>query len=328
MNKAVLGLISSLDYGQAQEFENLAVVPLSAPGVQSPRYLTMEQAMASESLLITEINGGTVPELKVRNASAIPVLLIDGEELVGAKQNRVLNTTVLLKENQETVIPVSCTEQGRWSFVSEKFDDSGVVMAARIRGEHKASVTCSLRQSGRFSSDQGKVWQRIHNLAREAQVDAPTMAMKDVFERKSADIEDYVRAFPLLPGQQGIAAFVDGRFVGCDLVSLPAAYETLHPKLIKSFAVEAVISRRKDKSKEVNWVEKARQSIEAAQNAEEERHRSVGYGIDFRYESSNLVGSALVHEDCPIHTAFFRKESDDAGNPMASFKQRRRFRTS
>ena len=49
------------------------------------------------------------------------LLMLDGEELVGAKKNRVLNVTVLIAAQSDTVIPVSCVEQGRWSYWSQEF---------------------------------------------------------------------------------------------------------------------------------------------------------------------------------------------------------------
>lgn len=66
-----------------------------------------------------------MPQLAVINDGPIAVLIIDGEELIGAKQNRVLNTTVLLKERSKTVIPVSCTEQGRWQWRSAESGGNG-----------------------------------------------------------------------------------------------------------------------------------------------------------------------------------------------------------
>ena len=64
---------------------------------------------------------GTVPELVVENPLAERVLLYDGEELVGAKQNRILNVSVLVEAKSKLRIPVSCVEQGRWSRVSRHF---------------------------------------------------------------------------------------------------------------------------------------------------------------------------------------------------------------
>jgi hypothetical protein len=40
----------------------------------------------------------------------------DGEQLVGAKQNRILNMTVLVAAETEVTIPVSCVERGRWGY--------------------------------------------------------------------------------------------------------------------------------------------------------------------------------------------------------------------
>ena len=108
MNTVVRNRLSSIEFAEPQQVSNLAVVPIVARDVTGPQYLTMPQAMAQGLLVVTEIDkGGSVPDLKVTSLSDLPVLLLDGEELVGAKQNRVLNTTILLKEKQETFVPVS-----------------------------------------------------------------------------------------------------------------------------------------------------------------------------------------------------------------------------
>jgi len=89
----------------------LTVVPLLAPMLAEPEWLTL--AEAGDRVQVTEIDeAGSVPNLKVANMADRPLLLLDGEELVGAKQNRILNTTVLVAARTETTIPVSCVEQG------------------------------------------------------------------------------------------------------------------------------------------------------------------------------------------------------------------------
>jgi len=58
-------------------------------------YLTLKEALEKRLLVIKEVSAqASVPELKVINNADLPVLLLDGEELAGAKQNRVLNTTM------------------------------------------------------------------------------------------------------------------------------------------------------------------------------------------------------------------------------------------
>ena len=64
---------------------------------------------------------GSVPELLAHNPLDASVLLYDGEELIGAKQNRILNVTVLVAAASETRIPVSCVEEGRWRARSRHF---------------------------------------------------------------------------------------------------------------------------------------------------------------------------------------------------------------
>jgi hypothetical protein len=71
----------------------------------------------------------------MRNVGDRPALLIDGEHLEGAKQNRVLNVTVLVAARRDTVVPVSCVEQGRWSYGADQgFAPSPEVAHSLLRG--------------------------------------------------------------------------------------------------------------------------------------------------------------------------------------------------
>src|SRR5215475_9945540 len=63
-------------------------------------YLVLDQALARGAFRITEVSeGGAVPRLLAINEGSSPVLLLDGEELQGAKQNRVLNLSVMIAPN-------------------------------------------------------------------------------------------------------------------------------------------------------------------------------------------------------------------------------------
>ena len=137
---------------------------------------------------------------------------------------------------------MSCTEQGRWSYASAHFDESGHIATHRVR-VNKQNVMASLKAGGQFRSDQGAVWDNVASSARGLDVDAPTGAMKDGYDSRAKDIDEYLGKFPCLPGQKGLLVLIDGKVAGMDMVSLETAYAALHPKLVKSYAMEALMSR-------------------------------------------------------------------------------------
>jgi len=233
------------------------------------------------------------------------VLLVDGEELVGAKQNRVLNTTVLLAERSETIIPVSCTEQGRWTYASPHFGHSNHIMAATLRKMKSCHVTDSLKNSDSYSADQGAIWAGIHSLAFQANVQSPSSALHHVFAAKADELNDYLTAFQPFPKQKGLLVFISGEVAGLDIVSLKRAYQVLHPTLVRSFAIDALLKRTDTRTEK--FVEKATAFVEEAAKCEESRHPSIGYGQDYRFEGQNVAGSALVSHEHVIHATLFNK---------------------
>jgi hypothetical protein len=326
MEKLIQEYFERLRFDRIKTHKNLSVVPLFEERNHSPAYQTLKEALARGSLTIGEIDvGGSVPELKVINKGDIPVLLLDGEELSGAKQNRVLNTTILIDSHSEIVVPVSCTEQGRWSYTSQHFGDSNTVMASCIRSEKAQHVNENLRAGRSYRSDQGAVWRSIEKMSVDAKVHSPTGAMRDVFREKEDELDEYIQALTCEPGQKGIIVFIDGKIVGFDCLSLEPAYASLHDKLLKSYAMEAILLKKR---KQVEpSTETAKTFVGQTTTCEETKYKSVGLGWDYRYEAPRLVGSALEFDGHVIHTAFFPIKQSDKIDPMAGYHRRRAYRT-
>ena len=337
MGKSVESYLLGMELGAAQSFENMAVFPLSTSLDGGPEYITLREALERGSFVVTEVSeGGSVPELKVENRGDVAVLLLDGEELAGAKQNRVLNTTILVAPKSATKIPVSCTEHGRWSYVSKEFKESGNVMARSMRCLNIRDVNLSLRRSGEFLSNQAAIWDNVAGIANELSVNSRTGAMRDVFEAKGADLDDYLKHFRAAGGQKGALVFIDGRPAGLDFVSRDQAFGALFPKLIKSYAMEALLLRERRKAGRGKGkadgaaappaADEARAFLKTAAGCEEKRYESVGLGWSYRFSGAGIVGSALAVDEKVVHMAFFSITEAEASGDMAGSNERRKFR--
>ncbi len=129
--EAIQALLETLKQGGKQTHLNMTLFPLLASDAGAPDYLILEEALSQGVVDVTEISkDGSVPDLKLTNKSTNKLLVVDGEELVGAKQNRIVNAIFLIAGNTEIIFPVSCVEQGRWSYRSQKFASGKKVMPA------------------------------------------------------------------------------------------------------------------------------------------------------------------------------------------------------
>ena len=304
MEELFTNFISNIVLGEMREYKNIAVVSLFSGRKGKTDYITLKEAFEKKYIKINEINmGGSVPELSVENISDELIILVDGEELVGAKQNRIINTTILLGKKSKTNIPVSCTEAGRWSYTTPDFRDSDVLLNYEIRQAKTRSVNNSLSYGRDYHTDQGEVWDRIEKMSAEVKIKSPTYAMKDVFNSVKKQTDDFVKNFPVEKGQNGLLAMVNGCAAGFDIFSLPSAYEKVHAKLIKSYAVDA-IRPLKSAAKKAN-IKTAIDFLNDAKKSNETRFKSKGLGDDIRFEGQNCVGSSLCLEEEIIHMAFF-----------------------
>jgi hypothetical protein len=326
MEEMIKANLERVKFGELQVNKHVAIVPIFIADGNGLDYLVMKEAMDSNLLIVTEVSeGGSVPELKVINKGDKPVLLLDGEELSGAKQNRVLNTSILIKELSETLIPVSCTEHGRWSYRSSNFEESGHIMSAKLRRVKNASVHENLKVRHVFQSDQGAVWDEIAIQAQMNEVSPVTGAMKDVLEAKQEDMDAFLEHFSSVTDQNGLMVLVNGEVVGFDMVSKHEAFRILYPKLIKSYIMDALLE--KPASGHEATVSNAERFLQTIMQCEERKFDSIGYGYDYRYEGKKIVGSALAYGETIVHGAFFKITEAEKTGHMSSLSQRRANRT-
>jgi hypothetical protein len=283
----------------------MAIIPIFISENIDIEYISLSQALEQGSFVIAEVDqSGSVPNLKVINQSDQLVLILDGEEIVGAKQNRILNTSILIDKKSELVIPVSCTEVGRWQYTSREFSHSNVIMSQKARSMKSHSVYDSLLEGKGYRSDQSQVWSNIEELQRKAGSISHTSAMKDVFTAKGQELDKYLQAFESIPNQQGCLVFVNGELLGLDVISKGDIYKQVHPQLIKSYAMEAILGKKEPSESVTKAI--GQKFFEKVKRSTENQFDGVGLGKDYRYEIEDVFGSALIFNNQVIHLAFFK----------------------
>src|SRR3954468_17005398 len=225
-----------IQLGEPVEHRGATIVPLFRRRQPVAEYVTLEEALPL-GFRVTEVDAaGSVPELLAVNPLDANVLLYDGEELVGAKQNRILNVTVLVAASSETRIPVSCVEEGRWSSRSAAF--SGARHAAYPELRRRKAEVLSAEPLARGMA-QSEVWQEVRNKIGRLSASAPTGAQADAFASRDHELAGLRAAFSLVPGQSG-ALFALGDAMCVDYVSRPDAFASLYPKLLAGYLLDAV----------------------------------------------------------------------------------------
>jgi hypothetical protein len=292
---------NSIQLGDPVKHRGLVITPLFPLNNPSAEYLTLEEALPL-GFSITEVDAaGSVPELLAFNPLDTPVLLYDGEELLGAKQNRILNVTVLAAARSETRIPVSCVEQGRWHARSARF----------VAAPHAAYPELRRRKAEQLSAQplargvaQSVVWDEISAKAGRHRVDSPTGAAADIYNDRDQALSRLRKAFPLISGQSGALFALGDEQLCLDYVSRPAAFAHVYPKLLEGYLLDGL--EHLDRKPASNGRSAAFLATAAA--APTRRSASSGLGEDVRLAGNGIVGSGLTWEQELLQLSLFSAE--------------------
>jgi ARG and Rhodanese-Phosphatase-superfamily-associated Protein domain len=226
-----------------------------------------------------------VPALAVSNPLDEPVLLYDGEELAGAKQNRILNVSVLVAAGSKLDVPVSCVEQGRWRAVTRSFSSAGHVAHAQLRRMKASALGAKPLARG---AAQGAVWDSVDTRLEALDVYSGTRAHSDAFRTHRSRLDDLAAAFPAASGQCGAVLGI-GDTLCLDGLSRPDAFAALWPKLRDGYLLDALdrLDRRPTRPERVLGF------VDEVAEAEATRGPAAGLGVDLRLRGPGVVGSGL-----------------------------------
>jgi hypothetical protein len=301
---ALRDALSGLTPGAWLVHEALTVVPLLRPGAADPGWSTLVEA--GDAVEVTEVDeGGRVPTLRVANHGDRPVLLLDGEELVGAKQNRVLNTSVLVAARSTLTIPVSCVEEGRWGYRARHMARSDVSLFASARRTKAASVTASLRAGAGHRADQAEVWEAVAARAAAFKVQSPTGAMHDLYEHLAPELERARAALPAGADQVGALVFLGDAWVGLEVLPCARLFASAWPRLWAGYVAEGL-----DRDPGDTGGADPDRALRSVGGAPVERAAAVGLGVEYRLDGREVVGAALVVEEGLAHLAAFPAPGD------------------
>jgi len=232
------------------------------------------------------------------------VLLYDGEELLGAKQNRILNVSVLVAAGSKTVIPVSCVEEGRWSARSAFFSSARHAAYPELRRRKAEQLSAEPMARG---AAQSAVWEEVRSKSARLHASSPTGAQADIFKTREKDLDLLRKRFALEPGHCG-AVFAVGDRICLDYVSQPEAFARLYPKLLNGYLLDAI-----------EWLDHEPAGYElfaahylATEAATRSRRPSAGLGEDVRFRGHGVVGSGLEFEGEIVQCCSFSSETAPA----------------
>lgn len=295
---------------QFTAYGNLAIVQVRVEPETTFNFKPAAPEMNTGGLVISEATGaGVVGTLIALNNTESYLLLTDADVLAGAKQNRVLNKSVLLAPMTKTLLDVSCVERMRWQYRTKNFTNPGNLADPDLRREKAASQASRKTNPMEGVHDtQREVWSHVSRKMASMNFNSATESYSDLI---SYSMESKGREFPACDAEKEcncIAVFMDSKVISADIFGTEEVYRYYFPMLRDSafrMASEGKRQKSPDKHEAFYKVLEAIDSFgTASRHAEEAYHGSGSFSIA---ENDGLVGFELTMEGQIVHEVMFAK---------------------
>ncbi|MGB7054063.1 MAG: DUF6569 family protein [bacterium] len=270
---------------------NLRVYPIYGSVTDGMKILAVDELLSQKSGEFCELDVPDINRISFSNRGDTPVLMLDGEEIIGSMQNRIAADSILIPAHSTSNIPVVCAEEGRWddigSFQTGYCSYPGIRAILSRRGK---------RQNGL----QKQVWNEIERKLTATKTLSTTSSMHDIYNNLDDEVTRYLEDFESLNHDTiGFIGVAGGKILGCDIFHAPATYQKFEQKLVRSYALDAIEHRKSSPggTDARKFLQTTEDTIKKKKYTERTRH--------FLIKEENFSGQGLLHQGRIIHLSVF-----------------------
>lgn len=292
----MVNFLENLKVQDSFEFEKFKIYPILCQKNTVLNYVSLKEAIKNDYITLTEVDSvGSISDIIIENNSGNKVLIWDGEMLIGSKQDRVFNSSILIQENSKVILPVSCIEQGRWSHRIDKFLLSENSVPIQLRNLKSKSVHETLSNSGSFLGNQSKIWYYIEYLSDSLQIKSKTLALNEIMAKKVNDNKEKLEEIKAIENQCGVIISLNNNIIGMEYISNSEVFKDLYSRILGSYFFMINFSEQVTKTR-IGHPCNVEEFFWDIKDIMVEKYKSVGLGNDYRFLRNDVIGSAIVYK--------------------------------
>ena len=287
------------------EKNNITTFFLSSIEKNNNKYLSFSDAIAKNQVQISEVNKkGLVTKLSVSNKSSDNIIILNGELIIGRqiRQDRIVDSTVLIPGYATVLINTFCGEQYRWSpRLSNKISTSESLYFSSGRANNAADINTKL-------SKQCRIWSEISEKISDFNVKSFTNSVDQIYKKKKVNVEEIVNFFKIPSEAVGVVLGISNQLVNIDIFSNNCMLQIYLPKIIRSIALDSFKKISKKSYLKKKDVHRFLRQIHQA-NKQKRQVVEGALGEELQFNSESVAGSILYHKEQTVHFSAFVKEN-------------------
>ena len=287
------------------EKNNITTFFLSSIEKNNNKYLSFSEAIAKNQVQISEVNKeGLLTKLSVSNKSSDNIIILNGELIIGTqiRQDRIVDSTVLIPGYATVLINTFCGEQYRWSpKLSNKISTPESLYFSSGRANNAADTNTKL-------SKQCRIWSEISEKISDFNVKSFTNSVDQIYKKKKVNVEEIVNFFKIPSEAVGVALGINNQLVNIDIFSNNCMLQIYLPKIIRSIALDSFKKISKKSYLKKKDVHRFLRQIHQA-NKQKRKVVEGTLGEELQFNSESVAGSILYHKEQTAHFSAFVKEN-------------------